>query len=149
VGTSERHPTLVAGRYPATGVRRALRSVADSRFVRSFRFAGEGLSFAFRTQPNFRFHMAATVSVVLLGLWLRVPPQSWVALALTIGAVLVTEIMNTAAERLVDLVSPQYHPLAKQVKDLTAGAVLIAALVSIIVGVAVLGPALWSRLGTL
>ena len=143
MGASERNPTFVARRYPAAGVTRESRG----RFVRSFRYAGEGLWYALRTQPNFRVHVVATVAVVVLGVWLGLPPQSWAALALTIGVVLITEITNTAAEALVDLVSPQYHPLAKQAKDLAAAAVLIAALVSIVVGVAVLGPPLWARLG--
>jgi diacylglycerol kinase len=68
-------------------------------------------------------------------------------LALTIGSVLVMELLNTAAETLVDLVSPDYNPLAKRVKDLMAAAVLVAALVSIVVGISVLGPPLWARLG--
>jgi diacylglycerol kinase (ATP) len=143
VGASERNSALVAGQYPAAGVTRESRG----RFVRSFRYAGEGLRYAFRTQLNFRIHVAATLVAVGMGIWLVIPLQSWAALALTIGAVLITEIINTAAETLVDLVSPQYHPLAKQVKDLAAAAVLIAALTSIVVGVAVLGPPLWARLG--
>jgi len=65
---------------------------------------------------------------------------------LTIGVVLVSEMLNTVAETLVDLVSPGYHPLAKVVKDVTAGAVLLAAIISIAVGLLVLGPPLWERL---
>ncbi len=147
MGASERHPSLAAGRYRAAGVRYAPGAPSRHRFVASFRFAAEGLRYAFDTQPNFRVHVAATVVVALLGLWLGLPWHSWAALALTTGVVLITEIFNTAAETLVDLVSPQYHPLAKQAKDLTAAAVLIAALISVVVGLAVLGPALWARLG--
>jgi diacylglycerol kinase len=68
-------------------------------------------------------------------------------LVLTIGIVLVTEIFNTAAEVLVDLVSPDYHPLAKQVKDLAAGAVLLSAMMAVVVGLLILTPPLLSRLG--
>ena len=112
-----------------------------------FRYAGEGLHYAFTSQRNFRFHLSAALAVTLLGIWLRLPLQSWALLALTIGSVVVMELLNTAAETLVDLVSPDYHPLAKQVKDLMAAAVLVAALVSVVVGVAVLGPPLWVQFG--
>ncbi|MBN1250007.1 MAG: diacylglycerol kinase family protein [Anaerolineae bacterium] len=118
-------------------------------FLASFRFASEGLLYVFVTQRNFRVHLAIAAIVVALGLWLQLAPASWAILALTIGAVLVTEIFNTAAERLVDLVSPDYHPLAKQVKDLAAGAVLVSAIVSVIVGLLVLGPPLWAALRAL
>jgi diacylglycerol kinase (ATP) len=112
-----------------------------------FRYAGEGLQYAFSSQRNFRFHLSAAVVVMVLGFWLRIPLQSWAFLALTIGSVLVMELLNTAAETLVDLVSPEYNPLAKRVKDLMAAAVLVAALVSILVGLVTLGPPLWLRLG--
>jgi diacylglycerol kinase (ATP) len=85
--------------------------------------------------------------VVLVAVWLRVSRWSWALLVLTIGSVLTAEVFNTAAELLVDLASPDYHPLAKRVKDLAAGAVLIAALVSILVGLLILGPPLWGRMG--
>ncbi|MGC9349898.1 MAG: diacylglycerol kinase family protein [Anaerolineae bacterium] len=78
----------------------------------SFRYAAAGLVFAFTTQRNFRVHLLMALAVVALSAWLRLPGPSWGLLILTIGAVLVTEIFNTAAEVLVDLVSPDYHPLA-------------------------------------
>lgn len=113
---------------------------------RSFQCAAEGLLHAFTTQRNFRVHLAISAGVILLGAWLRLPVQSWGMLALTMGAVLITEIFNTAAEVLVDLVSPTYHPLAKQVKDLAAGAVLLAAMMAVVVGLLVLGPPLLALL---
>ncbi len=116
-------------------------------FWRGFQFAGEGLLYAFRTQRNFRVHLIASVAVIILGAWLRLPRQSWAILALDIGLVLTAEMINTAAEALVDLTSPEYHPLAKLVKDLMAGAVLIVAMISIFVGLLILGPPLLLRLG--
>ena len=112
-----------------------------------FKYAGEGLLHAIRTQRNFRIHLMATLLVVIMGTWLRLPATSWAILALTIGMVLVTEMMNTAAEALVDLASPDYHPLAKLVKDVAAGAVLVIALSAVIVGLIILGPPLLARLG--
>ena len=111
----------------------------------SFRFAFSGLWYALRTQRNTRIHLAISVVVVGLGLWLNLAAIQWAVLALTIGVVLVSEMLNTVAETLVDLASPGFHPLAKVVKDVTAGAVLLAAIVSIVVGLLVLGPPLWER----
>jgi diacylglycerol kinase len=111
----------------------------------SFRFAFSGLWYALRTQRNTRIHLTITAAVVLLGLFLELSYVQWAVVTLTIGFVLVSEMLNTVAETLVDLISPGYHPLAKIVKDVTAGAVLLAAIVSIVVGLLVLGPPLWER----
>lgn len=117
-------------------------------FFMSFKYAGEGVWHAMQTQRNFRVHLFAAVTVVALGQWLGLPPTSWAILIVTIGSVLWAELMNTAAETLVDLVSPDYHPLAKQVKDLAAGAVLVMAIAAVIVGLMLLGPPLLRRIGT-
>jgi undecaprenol kinase/diacylglycerol kinase (ATP) len=119
--------------------------VRSRNLFESFRFAFSGLWYALRTQRNTRIHLAISVVVVGLGLWLDLAPIQWAVLALTIGVVLVSEMLNTVAETLVDLASPGFHPLAKVVKDVTAGAVLLAAIVSIVVGLLVLGPPLWER----
>lgn len=111
--------------------------------IESFRFAFSGLGYALRTQRNTRIHLTIAAVAVVLGLWLGLSPTQWAVLALAIGSVLVSEMLNTVAEALVDLVSPGYHPLAKVVKDVTAAAVLLAAIISVIVGLLVLGPPLW------
>jgi len=111
----------------------------------SFRFAFSGLWYALRTQRNVRIHLAIAAAAVVLGLWLGLSSTRWAVLALTIGFVLASEMLNTVAETLVDLVSPGYHPLAKVIKDVTAAAVLLAAIISVIVGLLVLGPPLWAR----
>lgn len=113
----------------------------------SFHFASVGVLYVIRTQRNFRIHLVITLSVVVLGLWLGLPPVAWSTLLLTIGRVLIAEMFNTAAETLVDLASPDYHPLAKLVKDLAAGAVLLSALIAVVVGVLLLGPPLVAKLG--
>ena len=118
-----------------------------SRNIReSFRFAFSGLWYALCTQRNTRIHLAIAAAVVALGLYLRLSYVHWAILTLTIGFVLVSEMLNTVAETLVDLVSPGYHPLAKVIKDLTAGAVLLAAIISVVVGLLVLGPPLYERI---
>lgn len=114
--------------------------------LESFRYAFAGLRYALRTQRNTRIHLIIAGLVILVGLWLGLPTEQWALLALTIGLVLVGEMLNTVAETLVDMVSPGYHPLAKVVKDVTAGAVLLTAIFAVIVGLLILGPPLWGRL---
>ncbi len=113
--------------------------------IESFRFAFSGLWYVLRTQRNPRIHLTIAAAVVALGMWLGLSLTQWAVLMLTIGLVLVGEMLNTVVETLVDLVSPGYHPLAKIVKDVTAGVVLLTAIISIIVGLLVLGPPLWER----
>ncbi|NLE45009.1 MAG: diacylglycerol kinase family protein [Chloroflexi bacterium] len=112
----------------------------------SFRFAFAGLWYVLRTQRNVRVHLAITAGVIAVGVWLGLSLTQWAVLALTVGFVLVSEVLNTVAETLVDLVSPGYHPLAKVVKDVTAGAVLLAAVVSVVVGLLILGRPLVERI---
>ena len=114
--------------------------------LESFRFAFVGLWYALRTQRNTRIHLSIAAAVVAVGLCLNLSHVQWAVLTLTIGFVLVSEMLNTVAETLVDLVSPGYHPLAKVVKDVTAGAVLLTAIISVVVGLLMLGPPLWKRL---
>jgi len=93
-------------------------------------------------QTNARIHAAATVLVLLLGFWLRLASAQWGLLLLAIALVWVAEALNTAIERLTDLVSPEYRPLAGEVKDLAAAGVLLAALGGAGIALVVFGPAL-------
>ena len=92
-----------------------------------------------------RIHAAAAAGVVVVGAVLRLPPLSWAVLALAVGLVLTAELLNTALEAVVDLVSPEDHPLAKQAKDVAAAAVLVASLAALAAGVFVLAEALAAR----
>jgi diacylglycerol kinase len=114
--------------------------------IEAFRFAFAGLWYTLRTQRNMRVHLAIAGAVAVLGLWLNLSADQWAILALTSGLVLVSEMTNTVIEKLVDLVCPEYHPLAKIIKDVMAGAVVLAAIVAVIVGLLILGPPLWNRL---
>lgn len=116
------------------------------RLLASFGYAFAGLRYLFQTQPNARIHVAITVAVVAIGLWLGLPPQEWALLALAAGVVFVAEGINTALEAVVDLVSPEPHPLARIAKDVSAGAVTLAALCAVVVGLFILGPPLYTRL---
>jgi diacylglycerol kinase len=113
----------------------------------SFRYAFAGWAAVLRTQPNARLHAAATAAVVALAAWLRLRPLEWAVLALTVGLVWAAECVNTALEAAVDLASPDLHPLARLAKDAAAAAVLAAALAAVAVGLLLLGPPLWARLG--
>jgi diacylglycerol kinase len=115
--------------------------------IGSFRFAFAGIAYLFRTQRNARIHAVIAVIVCLLAAWLRVTRVEWAILVLSIACVLILEGLNTALEAVVDLASPQLHPLARIAKDVTAGMVLIAAIASVIVGLLIVGPPLYSRLG--
>nr|WP_256488025.1 diacylglycerol kinase [Deinococcus sp. HSC-46F16] len=110
------------------------------RWVRSASFAWAGVRHVYRTQANFRIEVWAGVLALGLGLGLGVPLSP---LLLACGLVLSAELLNTALEAVVDLASPEWHPLAKVAKDAAAGAVLVASLGALGVGVAVLGPPLW------
>lgn len=117
----------------------------SKNIVESFRFAFAGLWYALRTQRNTRIHLIIAAAAIALGAWLNLSLTQWAVLTLTIGFVLVSEMLNTVAETLVDMISPDYHPLAKIIKDVAAGAVLLTTIVSVIIGLLVLGLPLWVR----
>jgi diacylglycerol kinase len=102
-----------------------------------------------RTQRNARIHLLVAFVVVALGLWLRLSRTEWAIIALTIGLVLAAEAFNTVAEAAVDLATAEYHPLAKNAKDVAAGAVLLMAIAAVVVGLLILGPPLWNTLRAL
>ena len=108
--------------------------------LRSFGHAFRGLKVLLQTQPNARIHAVATVLVVAAGVLLRISPAEWALIVLAIAGVWTAEALNTAIEFLVDLVSPDPHPLAGKAKDIAAGAVLIAAIGSAVIGGFVFGP---------
>ena len=111
--------------------------------VRSFRYAFAGWWYVIKTQRNAWIHTAASVLVILIAVWLRLPPRDLAVLILTIGLVWTAEFLNTALEAVVDLSTPAHHPLARVGKDVGAAAVLIAALVAVIIGILILGPPLY------
>ena len=112
----------------------------------SFRHAFAGCWHLLRTQQNAWIHACATVAVTALGLWLGLGRLEWAVIVLAVGLVWMAEFVNTALEAVVDLASPDLHPLAKIGKDVAAAAVLVGAITAVVVGLLVLGPALWLRL---
>ena len=114
----------------------------------SFRYAAQGLAYSFASQRNFRIHVITGALVFLLGLWLRLSLDRLAVLVLTVAAVLVLELLNTATEAVVDLaIGRRYHPLARIAKDCAAAAVLVAALSSMMIALLLLLPPLLARLG--
>ena len=112
----------------------------------SFRHALSGWWHVVRSQRNAWIHATASAVVILMAWWLRLDRMSWAVLFLAIGLVWMAEFLNTALEAVVDLASPEHHPLARVGKDVGAAAVLIAAITAAVVGLLVIGPALWERM---
>lgn len=110
------------------------------KFLLSFTFALKGLGYAFRTQLNFKVHIFASLVAISLGFLLKINTHEWLWILLAIGLVLITELLNTALEVLVDLVSPGYHPKAGAVKDVSAAAVLLMAFLAVLIGLIVFVP---------
>ena len=108
--------------------------------LKSFGFAVEGMAEFFKTQPNAWIHAVAAVVVIVLGFVFDVSTTEWCMLIIAIALVLIVEMLNTAIEFLTDLVSPSYHPLAKKVKDIAAGAVLFTAIAAALIGLIVFAP---------
>ncbi len=108
--------------------------------MKRFKYAFKGIFFAFKTQTNIRIHSIISVLVISAGFILKINPVEWVFITFAIGLVLAAELFNTAIESLVDMVSPSYSEKAGLIKDVAAGAVLIAAVVAIIIGVIVFLP---------
>ena len=111
--------------------------------IRSFRFAWEGIASFFLHEHNAWLHFMATVAVCTLSALVGVTKNELVALVFAIGFVWVSEMFNTCFERVMDFVSPQRHPHIKFIKDLAAGAVLIAAITAVIIGGVVFIPKLF------
>ena len=97
-------------------------------------------------EPNARIHVCAALGVAALGMWLRLDRSDWLAVLLAMGLVLGAEALNTAVERVVDLVQPEWHPLARDAKDVAAAGVLICSLAAAAVGCGVFMPRLWALL---
>ena len=125
------------------GLRSDRREVDVNGFLKSFVHAGQGIAAGIRGCRNMQVMLAAGAAVVVLGLVLGLTRGEWSAVALAIGLVLSVELVNTAGEQLVDLLHPEQDPRWGRIKDLLAGASLVASLAAAVVGVLVFGPRLW------
>ncbi|WNC16881.1 diacylglycerol kinase family protein [Brevibacillus brevis] len=116
------------------------------RLVRSFSYAWQGIVHTVKTQRNMQIHVAAAVVVLAAAWWLHIPRSDVLLVFFSIALVFSLELVNTAVEAVVDLASPQWHAKAKAAKDASAGAVLIAALTSVAIGLAIFGPPLYHKM---
>ncbi len=114
--------------------------------VKSFGYAFAGIWYSIRTQRNVKIHLVITTILLSLAIFLKCSTTDLAILALTFGVIFAVEMSNTAIEAIVDLVSPDFHPLAKIAKDVAAGAVLSIAIAEAAVGFIILGPPLWKFL---
>ena len=112
------------------------------RLLSSFNYALQGIAHAIRTQANLQLHAAISVGVIIAGFLLQVSLIEWIDLVLAMMIVLSAELFNTSIENAMDRVSTEQHPLAKVAKDTAAGAVLIAAIGSVVIGILIFGPKL-------
>jgi diacylglycerol kinase len=126
----------------------SIKTFISSR-IAAFGHAFRGWGYVLKTQQNAWIHSLFATAVVLVGLWVGLSPVDWAVIVLTIAMVFTAEFINTAIEAVVDLASPVHHPLAKVGKDVGAGAVLVAALAGIVIGLLIIGPPLWARLVSL
>jgi len=106
----------------------------------SFAHAGRGVKIFMKTTHNAWLHAGIFAAAVLAGVFFKISPTEWLAVVLASGLVFVSEAFNSAIEVDIDLTSPEYHPQARDTKDIAAGAVLISAVTAAIVGLLVFGP---------
>lgn len=102
--------------------------------IKSFGFAFKGIKTLVQTQENAQIHLFAIVLVTIVGFLLKIDKTEWSIVIIAFAMVLAAEALNTAIEFLVDLVSPDYHPLAGKAKDVAAAAVLITAMGAVLTG---------------
>lgn len=112
----------------------------------SFGCAFSGLRQLFRAERNFRIHLVLAALAGLFGWWLRFTPTEWCLVVLTSGFVIVTEVLNTSIETILDLLHPHDHPLVGRAKDLAAAAVLISAICAVMIAGLIAIPRIWGIL---
>jgi len=111
--------------------------------IRSFKYAFNGLKLFFLNDHNGRVHLLAAIFAIALSACLKLSIFEWIAILTVIAAVLIAEMINTAIEKLADVVHPEISPKIKIIKDLAAGAVLVAAFLAVAVGALIFLPKLF------
>jgi diacylglycerol kinase (ATP) len=117
--------------------------VGPRKFYESFRYALEGIVYCINTQKNMRIHFAIAMITIMAGLAVKISRLELIIIIMAISVVFVCEIINTAVEKAIDATTHEYNPIAKIAKDVAAGAVLVAAINSIIVGLLIFGRFFW------
>lgn len=120
-------------------------SFIKSRF-RSFKHAGNGIRILIQSEIHAKIHLIASLLVIILASFLELSRIEFALLLFAIGMVWVAEAINTAIEKIMDLLHPGHHPKVGIIKDLAAGAVLIASICAAVIGFLILGPPLWLKI---
>ena len=107
--------------------------------VRSFGYAFRGIAAFLRREHNARLHLLATIVVIGLGVYLDLPAMEWVAISIVMGLVWITEMLSTCVEKIIDEVTDERGPSIAFIKEVAAGAVLMAAFLALIVGILIFG----------
>ncbi|MDF2854394.1 MAG: diacylglycerol kinase [Neobacillus sp.] len=111
-----------------------------NQIVNSFSFAVNGIKTAILSERNMRIHMIISILVIGCSFFFSISYVEWIIVILTIGGMIALELVNTAIERVVDLITKEYHPLAEQAKDIAAGAVFVYAITAVIIGIIIFLP---------
>lgn len=115
-----------------------------SPLYKSFGYAFRGIGRTIRDERNIKIHLTATVLVVIFGCFLHISKEEWLVCLILFGLVISLELVNTAVEAVVDLVTEEYRPLAEKAKDAAAGAALVAAIAAAIIGGIIFLPKLFA-----
>ena len=103
------------------------------RFLNSFRFSLDGLKYAYKYEQSMTIHLVCTIFAIILGIWLKISALEWAICILGLGIIMAIELLNTAVEAVVDLASPEIHPLAKIAKDTASASVGVFSFITILV----------------
>ncbi|HAA11405.1 MAG TPA: diacylglycerol kinase [Cytophagales bacterium] len=109
----------------------------------SFVYAFRGIKKALRSEPNLRIHAIATLAVTIAGISFHIPQWAWVAQTLAVGLVWSAELFNTVWEKFLDFTHPEHSAKIGELKDIAAGAVLVAAIAAFAVGLIIYSPYVW------
>lgn len=112
----------------------------EVKYSQKFFNAFRGMYVVYKTTRHFWIHIISALMVIVLGFYFNISSLEWIALVFTIGFVIVTEALNTAIEIDIDLTSPEYHPYARDTKDVAAAAVLLSVFVAVIIGLIIFLP---------
>ncbi|MCL1868030.1 MAG: diacylglycerol kinase family protein [Paludibacter sp.] len=108
--------------------------------IRSFRCAFKGIFYALKNETHLKIHAVIALIVCFFGFIFKITANEWLVCLFCIGMVVAMELINTAIEKIVDFMCPQYNSLAGKIKDIAAGAVLVCAIVSAVIGVIIFAP---------
>ena len=124
----------------ATVSRDKLKIRGKKRLINSFKYAFEGLKYAFKYEQNLTVHLIAMVLAIIFGIVFKISSNEWLVIFLIIGLVIATELINTSIEATIDLITDEINPLAKIAKDTAAAAVLVFGLTAIAIAAVIFVP---------